>query len=88
MATVQLVSSADGLMMPPATGDAGDRGEGGRDGASYPAASRHNCSRLQREPSPLQSECVHMDALMQKWLNNRAVSLPLKERENLKDWMV
>jgi len=76
MASQRAVSSADGRKMPPAIGDAvapfGSQGKGGRtrDGAIYPAASRHNVSRLQQEPNPLQSECVHMGALVQQWSKN------------------
>ena len=75
MASQRAVSSADGRKMPPAIGDAvapfgslcRGVGRGTRDGAIYPAASRHNVSRLQQEPNPLQSECVHMGALVQQW---------------------
>jgi hypothetical protein len=77
-------------MMPPATGDAddpkADGGGGGQGWSIYPTASRHNCSRLQVEPSPLQSEYVHMATLMQKGHKYFAASLP-STIGKLKDWL-
>jgi hypothetical protein len=50
MASLRAASPADGRKMPPAIEDAvapfGSGVGAGRDGAIYPAASRHNVSRL------------------------------------------
>jgi hypothetical protein len=57
MASQRAVSSADRSKMPPAIGDAvapfGSVGAGGgeRDGAIYPAASRHNVQGYSKNPT-------------------------------------